>query len=102
MYDRKYNAGTATVDFKLWNFQDQFLCVYCYMHTQRQSHTRNHCFYSKQAMHLVVFGIVDGKSGIEESDTYLRNIKVCYDKFSSCIAIHMYRHKLLAVIIDTV
>jgi len=48
--------------------------------TQEQSHSLNYCFYSKQAIYLVVFSIIDAKSGIEELDSYLRNIKVCnYD-----------------------
>ena len=55
---------------------DQFLSTHVLSCTQGQSHTLNHCFYSKQAIYIVVFSIVDGKSGIEELDTYLRNIKV--------------------------
>jgi len=96
------STATTTVDFKIWDFPSQ-VRISNYVHidmlcTQEQSHTFNYCFYSKQAIFLVVFSIANGKSGIEELDAYLRNIKVYkYPNMTVHKCIYTCRHMLLAV-----
>ena len=43
---------------------------------QEYNATINYCFYSKQALYLVVFNLRDGDHGVKELDSLLKNIKV--------------------------